>query len=68
MWGSPIELKVWQGLQQLQCYEPFCISIRDVMATVLVHKIITKKFFWKFDSIIMQNLNDILPLAVLSRE
>ena len=29
---------------------------------MLVYGTITKKFFWEFDSIIMQNLGDILPL------
>ena len=34
----------------------------DVTAAMLVYRTIAKKFFWEFDSIIMQNLSDILPL------
>ena len=34
----------------------------DVTAAMLVYSTITKKVFWEFDSIIMQNLSDILPL------
>ena len=29
---------------------------------MLVYRTIVRKFFWEFDSIIMQNLNNILPL------
>ena len=29
---------------------------------MLVNRTIVKKIFWEFDSIIMQNLSDILPL------
>ena len=36
---------------------------RDVTAAMLVYRTIAKKVFWEFDSIIMQNLNDILPLS-----
>ena len=35
---------------------------RDVTAAMLVYRTIAKKGFWEFDSIIMQNLSDILPL------
>ena len=35
---------------------------RDVTAAMLVYRTMAKKFFWEFDSIIMQNLSDILPL------
>ena len=35
---------------------------RDVTAAMLVHRTIAKKVFREFDSIIMQNLSDILPL------
>jgi len=35
---------------------------RDVTAAMLVYRTIAKKVFWEFDSIIMQNLSDILPL------
>ena len=35
---------------------------RDVMAAMLVYRTIAKKVFRDFDSIIMQNLSDILPL------
>ena len=35
---------------------------RDVTAAMLVYRTIAQKFFWEFDSIIMQNLSDILPL------
>ena len=35
---------------------------RDVTAAMLVYRTITKKVFWEFDSIIMQNLGDILSL------
>ena len=35
---------------------------RDVTAAMLVYRTIAKKVFWDFDSIIMQNLSDILPL------
>ena len=35
---------------------------RDVTAAMLVYRTIAKKFFWEFDSIIMQNLSEILPL------
>ena len=35
---------------------------RDIMVAMLVYRTIAKKVFWEFDSIIMQNLNDILPL------
>ena len=34
----------------------------DVTAAMLVYRTVTKKVFWEFDSNIMQNLNDILPL------
>ena len=34
----------------------------DITAAMLVYRTIVKKVFWKFDSIIMQNLSDILPL------
>ena len=34
----------------------------DVTAAMLVYRTIRKKVFWEFDSIIMQNLSDILPL------
>ena len=33
---------------------------------MLVYRTIAKKFFWEFDSIIMQNLSDILPLFCTS--
>ena len=32
-----------------------------VTAAMLVYRTIVKKVFWNFDSIIMQNLGDILP-------
>ena len=35
---------------------------RDVTAAMLVYSTMAKKVFWEFDSIFMQNLNDILPL------
>ena len=35
---------------------------RDVTAAMLVYRTIAKKVFWEFDSIIMQNLSDNLPL------
>ena len=35
---------------------------RDVTAAMLVYRTIAKKVFWEFDSTIMQNLSDILPL------
>ena len=35
---------------------------RDVTAAMLVYRTIAKNVFWEFDSIIMQNLSDILPL------
>ena len=35
---------------------------RDVTATMLVYRTIVRKLFWEFDSITMQNLNNILPL------
>ena len=35
---------------------------RDVTVAMLVYKTIAKKVFWEFDSIILQNLSDILPL------
>ena len=34
----------------------------DVTAAMLVYRTIAKKVFWEFDSIIMQNLSDILAL------
>ena len=34
----------------------------DVTAAMLVYRTIAKKGFWDFDSIIMQNFRDILPL------
>ena len=34
----------------------------DVTAAMLVYRTIAKKIFWEFDSIITQNLSDILPL------
>ena len=36
--------------------------LRDVTTATLVYRTIAKKVFWEFDSIIMQNLSDILPL------
>ena len=38
----------------------------DVTAAILVYGTIAKKVFWEFDSIIMQNLSDILPLFCIS--
>ena len=35
---------------------------RDVTAAMLVYRTMAKKVFWEFDSIIMQNLSDVLPL------
>ena len=35
---------------------------RDVTAAMLVYRTIAKKVFWEFDSIIMQNLSNVLPL------
>ena len=35
---------------------------RDVTALTLVYRTIGEKVFWEFDSVIMQNLSDILPL------
>ena len=35
---------------------------RDFTAAMLVYRTIAKKVFWEFDSIIMQNLSDILLL------
>ena len=35
----------------------------DVTAAMLVYRTIAKKVFWEFDSIIMQNFSDILPLS-----
>ena len=35
---------------------------RDVTVTMLVYRTMVKKFFWEFDSIIMQDLSAILPL------
>ena len=43
----------------------FCTNSRfshDVSAAMLVYRTRAKKLFWEFDSIIMQNLSDILPL------
>ena len=49
----------------------FIVSVRlssyawfapDVTAAMLVYRTIAKKVFWEFDSIIMQNLSDILLL------
>ena len=34
----------------------------DVTAAMLVYRTIAKKVFWEFDSIIVQNLSDILLL------
>ena len=34
----------------------------DVTAVMLVYRTMVKEVFWGFDSIIMQNLSDILPL------
>jgi len=33
------------------------------MAAMLVYRTIEKKFFWKYDAIIMQNVSDILPMS-----
>ena len=35
---------------------------RDVTAAMLVYRTIAQKAFWELDSIIMQNLSDILPM------
>ena len=35
---------------------------RDIMASMLVYRTKAKKVSWEFDSIIMQNLSDILSL------
>ena len=40
---------------------PYSWFSRDVKATILAYRI-AKKVFWEFDSITMQNSNDILPL------
>ena len=34
---------------------------RDVTAAMFVYRTIAKKLFWDFDSIIVQNISDILP-------
>ena len=39
----------------------FSVS-RDVTAAMLVYRTIARKVFWEFDSVIIQNLSDILPL------
>ena len=36
--------------------------LRDVTAAMLLYRTIARKVFWEFDYIIMQNLNNILPL------
>ena len=45
------------------CSQTYKISrfSRDVTAAMLMYRTIAKKVFWEFDSIIMQNLSDILP-------
>ena len=35
---------------------------RDVTTAMLVYRTIAQRFFWELDSVIMQNLSDILPL------
>ena len=40
--------------------------LRDFTAAMLVYRTMRKNSFWKFDSIIMQNLSDILPLFCTS--
>ena len=35
---------------------------RDVTAVMLQYRATAKKVFWEFDSVIMQNLSDIMPL------
>jgi len=42
-----------------KCYSRFS---RNVTAAMLVYITIANKFFWEFDSIIMQTLSEILPL------
>ena len=51
------------GKQNIQAKEVYCRFSRDVTATMLVYITIAKKFLWEFNSIIMQNLGDILPLV-----
>jgi len=50
----------------LAVYEKTCSSYsrfsRDVTAAMLVYRTISKKVFWEFSAIFMQNLSDILPL------
>ena len=40
---------------------------RDVTVAMLVYRAIAKKVFWEFDSIIMQNLSESLPLFCTPR-
>ena len=56
----------WASLtvQTSQCnmhFSKYSQFSRDVTAAMLVYITIAKKVFWEFDSIIMQNLSDILP-------
>ena len=67
--GAWLSFVLSQVAQQISGYllvkwlsKPYSRFSRDVTAAMLVYRIIAKKFFWEFDSIIMQNLSDILPL------
>ena len=55
------------GKQTVQAEKVYSWFSRDVTAAMLVYRTIAQKFFWEFDSIIVQNLSDILPLFCTMR-
>ena len=54
MWKTPMTTENWGKF--------YSRLSRDVTAAMCVYQTKAKKDFWEFDSIIMQNLGDILPL------
>ena len=50
------------GKHNRQAKKVYSQFLSDVTAAMLVYRTKAKKVFWEFDSLIMQNLSDILPL------
>ena len=55
-------MRVLYFIKWLLPYISYSRFARDVTVAMLVYRTIAKKIFWIFDSVIMQNLSDILPL------
>ena len=49
------------GILTRSLFEHYQFSC-DVTAAMMMYRTVAKKVFWEFDSVIMQNLSDILPM------